>query len=188
MLHSPRPMIDAKASIPSDVVIEDPAHEPSLLSKQTRRAFCAHACQALSLAAVGGALGAVLQGCGGGGNPASPSNVAALPTVGASDVNGTLVIAIDANSPLAAVGSAAIAQSPTALVLVARVGQDAFTALSSTCTHQACTITGFGSQTFVCPCHGSQFDTSGHVLNGPAPTSLRQFNTQFANNVLTISA
>jgi cytochrome b6-f complex iron-sulfur subunit len=43
------------------------------------------------------------------------------------------------------------------------------------------------STSFVCPCHGSEFDTSGHVLVGPASTPLRQFQTQFANNVLTIS-
>jgi Rieske Fe-S protein len=108
--------------------------------------------------------------------------------VSATDVNGALVIAIDASSPLAAIGSAALARSPSAVVLVAHTAQDSFTALSATCTHQACTITGLGNQTFVCPCHGSQFSTSGQVLNGPASISLRRFTTQFANNVLTITA
>ncbi len=61
-------------------------------------------------------------------------------------------------------------------------------ALASVCTHQACEITGYAGQTFVCPCHGSQFDASGRVLSGPAPTALRQYTTQFANGVLTISA
>ena len=39
---------------------------------------------------------------------------------------------------------------------------------------------------YVCPCHGSQYSTSGAVLNGPATQPLRQFATQFTNNVLTI--
>jgi Rieske Fe-S protein len=59
--------------------------------------------------------------------------------------------------------------------------------LCQTITHQACTITGHGNQTFVCPCHGSQFDTSGRVLSGPAPAPLPRYQTQFANNVLTIT-
>jgi len=41
---------------------------------------------------------------------------------------------------------------------------------------------------YVCPCHGSRFDTSGRVLNGPASRALRQYQTQFANGVLTVTA
>jgi len=71
--------------------------------------------------------------------------------------------------------------------LVARVSQDAFTALTATCTHEGCTVSGFANQVYVCPCHGSQFSTSGSVVQGPASSPLRQFPTRFANNVLTIS-
>jgi len=70
---------------------------------------------------------------------------------------------------------------------VARTAQDTFTALTATCTHEACTITGFDSSAYVCPCHGSRFNTSGRVLTGPASSSLRTFTTQFSNNVLTIA-
>ena len=157
--------------------------------RQTRREFCSHACQAVSLAAFAGALGSVLEGCGGAGGPTSPSgSVQGLATVSATDADGSVVVTIESTSPLAAVGSAALVRSPSALLLVAHVAQDSFTALSSTCTHQACTITGYASRTFVCPCHGSQFDTSGRVLAGPAFTPLRQFHTQFAGNVLAITA
>jgi cytochrome b6-f complex iron-sulfur subunit len=57
--------------------------------------------------------------------------------------------------------------------LVSRTAQDTFTALTSTCTHEACTITGFDGSAYICPCHGSRFNTTGRVLNGPATTSLR---------------
>ena len=67
------------------------------------------------------------------------------------------------------------------------MSQDTFSALSSICTHQTCAINGHSGQTFV-PCHGSQFDSSGRVLNGPAPSALRQYQTQFAGGVLTITA
>jgi cytochrome b6-f complex iron-sulfur subunit len=151
--------------------------------RETRRAFCAHTCRAVSLVALGGALSTLLDGCA---SPLSPSNVGSLPTVNASVAGNSLLMTIDASSPLSTVGNAALVQSSLGFFLVARISQTAFTALGATCTHQTCTITGFGSQKYICPCHGSQFDTSGRVVLGPAPTSLPQYSTQFSNNVLTI--
>jgi cytochrome b6-f complex iron-sulfur subunit len=152
---------------------------------QTRREFCAHACQAASLAAVA----AVLQACGGsGGNPSAPSGVQSLPVINATSANGSVTLTIDSASPLAAVGSAALIQLSNNFLLVAHTAQDSFVALNGTCTHQLCTITGFGGGTFVCPCHGSQFDTTGRVIAGPAPRALAQHQTQFTNGVLTIAA
>ena len=154
---------------------------------QTRREFCTQACQAASLAAVAGVLGLVSQGCGGSSNPSSPSGVQALPVINATPANGSVALTIDAASPLAAVGSAALVQMPSGFLLVAHTAQDAFTALNGICTHQACTITGFAGQTYVCPCHGSQYDASGRVLSGPAPRALAQHQTQFANGLLSVA-
>lgn len=151
----------------------------------TRREFCGHTCQALSVTALGGALTSMLQGCG---NPSSPSNVPALPRITAAVSGGASMLTIDAASPLASVGSAALVQGASGMLLVAHTAQDAFMAVTATCTHQQCTVTGFENQTYVCPCHGSRFDTGGRVVNGPASSSLRLFQTQFANGVLTISA
>ena len=153
------------------------------LSRQTRREFCTQACQAVALATIGSAL----QGCGAGAGLTSPSSAAALSRVSGTVASGVISLTIDASSPLAAVGSAALVQTSSGLFLVARTGQDTFSALTATCTHEACTITGYESQTYVCPCHGSRFDPSGHVLNGPAVTALRSYTTRFANGVLTIA-
>jgi cytochrome b6-f complex iron-sulfur subunit len=159
--------------------------------RQTRRQFCTRTCSAAALAALGGVVTGVLQGCGGGG-PTSPggggSSVATLPTVNGTVTGGAITVTIDAGSPLAATGGVALVRSGAGNVLVARTAQGAFSALTATCTHAGCAITGYSGQTFVCPCHGAQFDSSGRVLSGPAPTALRQYTTQFANNVLTISA
>jgi Rieske Fe-S protein len=149
----------------------------------TRREFCVHAGQALSLAA----LGAVVPGCGGGGgSPTAPSNVPQLPSIGASIVNNRITLTVDAGSPLAGLGSAALVQASGRNFLVARTGADAFSALTAICTHEACTVTGFQSQNYVCPCHGSRYGLTGVVLNGPAPSSLAQFQTEFSGNTLTI--
>lgn len=153
--------------------------------EQTRRQFCA---RAMAMAALGGGLGVILEGCGSGGNPTSPGSIQALPLVSGTDVSGGVVVNVDSSSPLAAVGSAALVQSPSALVLVAHTAQDSFTALSARCTHAACTIQGYANQTFVCTCHGSQFSTAGQVLSGPAFSPLAQYHTQFAAGVLTITA
>jgi cytochrome b6-f complex iron-sulfur subunit len=149
----------------------------------SRRTFCAQACRVASCLA----LGSLAQACGGGGGGSSPSNVPQLAAVNGSVSGNAVVVQIDSASPLAAVGGAAQVRSSGGAFLVARTGQETFTALTSTCTHEACTITGFDSSNFVCPCHGSRFTTAGRVVNGPASAPLRTFATQFANNVLSIT-
>jgi Rieske Fe-S protein len=150
----------------------------------TRREFCVHACQTISLASITGAL----QGCGGSPmSPASSSAASPLQSVSGTAVNGTVVLTIDAASPLAMAGNAALVQSTLGNFLVTRTAQDSFTAVTAVCTHEACTVTGFENQTFVCPCHGSRYTTSGTVVNGPATQPLRQFAAAFANGVLTIT-
>lgn len=115
------------------------------LDGQTRRTFCT---RAASLAVFGGALGTILQGCG---SPTSPSDVPALPTINGTRVSGVITLTIDANSPLSAVGTAALVHTSSGDVLVAHTAQSSFVALNAICTHQTCTITGFGNQNYVCP-------------------------------------
>jgi len=161
------------------------------MTDQTRREFCTQACQLASIATLAGSMGALLQACGGGGGGLGgtlPSDVPALATVTGTSAGGVVSVTVDAGSPLSAVGSAALVQSSSGLFLVAHTGPDTFTAVTATCTHEACTITGLSGSSYVCPCHGSRFSTSGAVLNGPATRSLRTFATRVANNVLSITA
>lgn len=44
--------------------------------------------------------------------------------------------------------------------------------LSSCCTHRRCTLTAQPGRCFLCPCHGSTFDFTGHVTTGPARRDL----------------
>ena len=146
--------------------------------KSRRRDFCTHA---LSFVAVG----TLLESCGG--SPTSPSGLSALPTISSGVTNNTVTLVVDAASPLASVGSAALVRTSSGNVLVARTAQDTFNAMTAVCTHAACTVERFQSGTFECPCHGSQYNTSGAVVKVPAAVSLRRFTTAFAGNVLTIS-
>jgi cytochrome b6-f complex iron-sulfur subunit len=158
-----------------------PQSDDLALPLATRREFCVRTCQAISLLT----LGALVPACGG--SSTSPSSAPALPTVSGALVNRTLTIAVDAASPLAAVGGAATVTVSTGTYLVARTAQAACTTVTAVCTHEGCAVTGFASSRYVCPCHGSEFSTSGAVLQGPASSALRQFPTTFDNNVVTIS-
>lgn len=63
-------------------------------------------------------------------------------------------------------------------------------AMSTTCTHQGCdlgTQGTIGSGHITCGCHGSQFDTNGGVLRGPASDPLVHFAvTVDAQGAITI--
>jgi cytochrome b6-f complex iron-sulfur subunit len=151
------------------------------IPKYTRREFCAHSCQTLSLAAIASAIA----GCGG--SPtSSSSSLPALRTVNGAVSGGVVSVTIDSSSPLASTGGAALVATSSGNFLVSRNGE-AFTALTAVCTHEGCVVSNFQSGTYECPCHGSQYSASGSVIKGPATRSLSQFTTRFANNVLTIT-
>jgi Rieske Fe-S protein len=151
--------------------------------KSSRREFCVDTCRGISAAALGAAVGSLLQGCN---TFTYPTPVQGLQTLNGSEANGSLTLTVSASSPLAAVGGAALVQSSAGPLLVVRATADSFTALNGTCTHRVCTITGYVNQTFVCPCHGSEFDTNGSVVQGPARVPLQSHATHFADSVLTI--
>ena len=156
---------------------------------QTRRQFCGDVCKA---AALGGAL-VSLPGCGGGGGGSSSStsptgtSAPSLARLTGIQTSNQVTVAIADGSALASTGGMALVQAGTTSLLVTRTGASTFSALTATCTHEACLISNVESGAFVCPCHGSRFDTTGRVLTGPAVTSLRSFATVFAAGTLTIT-
>jgi len=57
-----------------------------------------------------------------------------------------------------------------------RFDDGGFLALHQRCTHLGCTVPwDQATEQFVCPCHNSQFDDAGSVLNPPAPRPLDRF-------------
>jgi cytochrome b6-f complex iron-sulfur subunit len=59
---------------------------------------------------------------------------------------------------------------------VVRQPDGGFLAVYHRCTHLGCTVPwDQAAQQFICPCHSSQFDSRGTVLNPPAPRPLDLF-------------
>jgi glycine/D-amino acid oxidase-like deaminating enzyme/nitrite reductase/ring-hydroxylating ferredoxin subunit len=70
-------------------------------------------------------------------------------------------------------GSGAVIRRGLSKVAVYRHSNGSLEEFSAVCPHLGC-IVGWNSteQTWDCPCHGSRFDVSGRVLNGPAIVGL----------------
>lgn len=71
-------------------------------------------------------------------------------------------------------------------VIIARDNSGNFIALYDVCPHAGCTVQFDGSSKFPCPCHGSLFDSSGNVINGPATSGLKKYNTSLSGNMLHV--
>ena len=52
---------------------------------------------------------------------------------------------------------------------------DEYNAVYMQCTHQGCELNP-NKISLVCPCHGSEFSTTGKVQSPPADKDLKQFN------------
>jgi Rieske Fe-S protein len=145
----------------------------------TRRQFCAGSCATFAT---------LVTACGGdGSSPTSPSGPASMLSVVPSQFASSRVQVTVAGTPLANVGGAARVESQAGLFLISRTSDSTFTAIDGTCTHEGCAINGADGVEYVCPCHGSRYNRTGQVLAGPARSSLRQYATTFANDVLTIA-
>lgn len=72
-------------------------------------------------------------------------------------------------------------------VIVAKTLSGNYIAVAAACTHQGTTVQYDSSgNRFHCPNHGSNFTTTGAVINGPATTALQQYNTELTGSSLRV--
>ncbi|MES2733237.1 MAG: Rieske 2Fe-2S domain-containing protein [Bacteroidota bacterium] len=113
--------------------------------------------------------------------PQTIPNPPSTPLGGKTDF--TLDLAAPANSALASDGGFMYQNN----IIIAKVNSSTFVALSKVCTHQGTTVTfEAANNRFHCDNHGSNFSTTGSVINGPAASSLKQYNTTLTDNSLRV--
>jgi cytochrome b6-f complex iron-sulfur subunit len=70
---------------------------------------------------------------------------------------------------------------------LARLEDGGFLALSRTCTHLGCTVPWVEEEIkFACPCHGSNFDITGNVIDVPAPRALDIYPITIENKIIKV--
>lgn len=131
-------------------------------------------------------LATMVTGCGG--SPTGPSGASARDlNVVQGQLANARVRVTTAGTPLATVGGAARVESTAGLFLVSRTSDTTFTVIDGNCTHEGCPITGATATEYVCPCHGSRYNFTGQVQEGPARANLRQYASTFADGVVSIA-
>ena len=112
---------------------------------------------------------------------------ATVPTYQGSLRNGSLSLS-EEEFILAAEGKNALLMRAPQLddaVILLRLSDASYRALSAVCTHQACEVRP-ASAGLKCPCHGSVFSLDGDVLRGPAKKPLPVFPVHVAGGRITI--
>lgn len=74
----------------------------------------------------------------------------------------------------------------SARVVVVNTGGSTIRAFTSICTHEGCNVDQFIDGRMICPCHGSQYDTAGRVVQGPATGNLKEYTVTRSGNTVTI--
>lgn len=70
---------------------------------------------------------------------------------------------------------------------LARLDDGGFLAMSRNCTHLSCSVPWVSKENkFICPCHSSEFDMRGDVINPPAPRALDLYPISIENNILSV--
>ena len=109
--------------------------------------------------------------------------------VGGTNTGRAVDFTIDLTSPtyaaLNTIGGSVIKDG----IIIAKTSAGVHVAVAAACTHQGTTV-GFESSAnrFHCPNHGSNFGTDGSVINGPAGTALKKYNTTLTGTSLRVFA
>lgn len=142
-----------------------------------RRDFLARS--ALTAASLAGL--SVLADCGDGQiGPPVPNSNSTDPTLPGG---GPVTVKLSDFPALSAAGTLVAIDSERAVM---RTGDSSFVGLSMICTHELC-LTSISTTGFNCPCHGSRFDKSGNVLNGPAARPLHPLTVSFDSTAGTLT-
>ncbi len=129
----------------------------------------------LGTASMAVCAGCALESCSSSSDPSVP----AAPT----NIDFTLDLTAMSNAALLVDGGSIYKSG----IVIARLSATDYVALSQRCTHEGTTINFVPlAGNFFCPNHSSRFSTTGSVINGPATSSLKKYNTTLTGNDLRV--
>lgn len=73
------------------------------------------------------------------------------------------------------------------LIVIKNPSNNHLSALNIRCTHEGCPV-GWDktTQLIICPCHGSQYNHQGEVIQGPAGSSLKTYLVKEENHLVLV--
>lgn len=155
--------------------------DKTLQNSCTRRAFVKQAISGMGAVAIGTFTIQFLTSC------------SSLNLTGPSDdedIEITVDLSLADNQTLNIIGGTLALESnelDSSGLLLMRNSATSIRAFSRECTHNQCTIGAFQNGKSICPCHGSEYSTTGAVIKGPAPRRLKEYEVTINNNIITIS-
>ena len=153
-------------------------------TKKTRREFLVDSAKTAGVIISGTAIAALLNSCSEDSDPVSANGTGQKVTL---DLAQSQYNALTNVGGSVALGGGSPAGVPSNGALIYRKSETEFIVLDRTCTHQGCQVNGFNSQGISnCPCHGSQYNTDGNVVQGPAPNALKRYSATLSGNMLEI--
>ena len=152
--------------------------------KKTRREFLFDSAKTVGLIVSGTAIVSFINSCTDSSNPVSISGTGQKVTI---DLNQSQYSALENVGGKVTLSGGQLSGVPSNGALIFRKSETEINVFDRTCTHQACQVGGFNSQGISnCPCHGSQFNTDGSVVHGPASSSLKKYSATLNGNILEI--
>lgn len=153
-------------------------------TKKTRREFLFDSAKTAGVIISGTAIAALINSCSEDSNPVSGNGTGQKVTL---DLDQSQYSALKNVGGTVALGGGNPSGVPGNGALIYRKSESEFIVLDRTCTHQGCQVNGFNAQGISnCPCHGSQYNTDGNVVQGPAPSSLKRYSASLSGNMLEI--
>jgi cytochrome b6-f complex iron-sulfur subunit len=70
-------------------------------------------------------------------------------------------------------------------IYLTKLNEQEYSAVLMYCTHKGCELNPAGNN-LICPCHGSEFSTTGKVLNPPADKDLQHYSVTSDNENIYI--
>ena len=95
-----------------------------------------------------------------------------------------------AAGPVAEFPAGSVTHIPSGRFYLVRLSDGGFLAIYQRCTHLGCNVNANAwdpaQASFICPCHNSQFNAEGEVLNPPAPRPLDIFQITIEDGMVKV--